>query len=75
MDQAYALGSTVLVTVDNGIRAHEAIDYAVSLGMDVVLTDHHEPGDTLPESALVTLHWARADGSEARTLLRRWCRP
>jgi single-stranded-DNA-specific exonuclease len=68
VDQAYALGSTVLVTVDNGIRAHEAIDYAVSLGMDVVLTDHHEPGDTLPESALVTLHWARADGSEARTL-------
>ena len=68
VDQAYALGSTMLVTVDNGIRAHEAIDYAVSLGMDVVLTDHHEPGDTLPESALVTLHWARADGSEVRTL-------
>lgn len=33
----------LLITVDCGIAAKEEIDYAVTLGMDVIVTDHHEP--------------------------------
>jgi single-stranded-DNA-specific exonuclease len=33
----------VLITVDCGISSNEEIDYAQTLGMDVILTDHHEP--------------------------------
>ncbi|MBT3182352.1 MAG: single-stranded-DNA-specific exonuclease RecJ [Deltaproteobacteria bacterium] len=40
----------LLITVDNGIRANEAIDLANDLGMEVVLTDHHELGKTLPNA-------------------------
>ena len=43
----------LIVTVDNGISAHEEILYAGTLGMDVVVTDHHTPRDTLPQAAAV----------------------
>jgi len=43
----------LLLTVDNGIVAHEAIAYAYSKGVPVLVTDHHAPGDTLPEAAAV----------------------
>lgn len=38
----------VVVTVDNGISAHSGIDYAKSLGLTVIVTDHHECGKILP---------------------------
>lgn len=43
----------VLMTVDNGILGHSGIDYAGQLGLDVVVTDHHLPGDTLPDAVAV----------------------
>lgn len=43
----------VIITVDNGIKSHEAIDYCNSLGIDVLVTDHHEPGETLPNAYAV----------------------
>ena len=43
----------VILTVDNGVVAQEAIDYANDMGLVVVVTDHHEPGDTLPNAAAV----------------------
>lgn len=43
----------VLVTVDNGILGHSGIDYANGLGLDVVVTDHHLPGATLPDAVAV----------------------
>lgn len=39
-----------LITVDNGIQALEATKLAVSYGMKVVITDHHQLGDTLPNT-------------------------
>jgi len=36
-------GTKLIITCDTGITAHEAIDYANSRGVDVVVTDHHEP--------------------------------
>lgn len=43
----------LLMTVDNGIVAHEAIAYAKSKGLTVIVTDHHEMGETLPPADAV----------------------
>ena len=47
------LGVTLLITVDCGITGVEEVRYAASLGMDVVITDHHECKDTLPPACAV----------------------
>lgn len=46
-------GIRLIITVDNGVTNLEEIAYARSLGMDVVVTDHHQPGDSLPAAAAV----------------------
>lgn len=38
----------IIVTVDSGVASLEGVAYAKSLGMTVIITDHHLPGDTLP---------------------------
>jgi single-stranded-DNA-specific exonuclease len=43
----------LLITVDNGIAAHAGVEAARKLGMDVLVTDHHLPGDTLPDALIV----------------------
>jgi len=43
----------VLVTVDCGVNSLEAVDEANRLGVDVILTDHHEPGEVVPEALAV----------------------
>lgn len=50
----------LIITTDNGIVAHEAIEYANSLGLKVIVTDHHEPSDTLP-NALAVINPKRKD--------------
>lgn len=59
VDRARARGAAVLLTVDNGIRAHEAIAYAAACGLTVLVTDHHEPDDGLPPDASAVVHWRR----------------
>ncbi|MCC6501120.1 MAG: single-stranded-DNA-specific exonuclease RecJ [Anaerolineales bacterium] len=46
-------GVKLLVTCDTGITAHEAVDYANSRGVDVVVTDHHDLGETLPNAKAI----------------------
>lgn len=46
-------GSSLIVTVDCGITAVEEVRLAIELGMEVVVTDHHQPGDTLPECPIL----------------------
>ena len=43
----------VLITVDNGIAAHAGIEEAQRLGMEVLVTDHHLPGERLPNALIV----------------------
>lgn len=43
----------LILTVDNGIVAFEAIDYAVSRGLDVIVTDHHLPSTSLPRAVAI----------------------
>lgn len=49
-----------IITVDNGISAHAEIMYAAALGIDVVVTDHHTPRETLP-AAVAVINPHRAD--------------
>lgn len=46
-------GYNLLITVDCGISSIEEIKIATSMGMDVIVTDHHIPGDTSPEAYAV----------------------
>lgn len=43
----------VLVTVDNGIASIDGVSAARQLGMSVIITDHHLPGETLPEADII----------------------
>ena len=43
-------GYSLIITVDNGISCHEAINKANQLGMDVIVTDHHDLPETLPNA-------------------------
>ena len=53
-------GASLLVTVDCGTMSHEAIDVANRIGLDVIVLDHHQQGDTLP-SALAVVNPNRDD--------------
>ena len=46
-------GCKLIVTVDNGISAVEEADYAAELGIDLIITDHHLPPETLPKAIAV----------------------
>ena len=46
-------GFRLVVTVDNGISAVEEAACARELGLDLIITDHHLPGDTLPDAVAV----------------------
>jgi single-stranded-DNA-specific exonuclease len=48
-----ARGADVLVTVDNGIASVEGVAAANALGLQVLVTDHHLPGPTLPDAAVI----------------------
>ena len=46
-------GARLIVTCDTGITAYEAVDYANSRGVDVVITDHHDLGPMLPNAKAI----------------------
>jgi single-stranded-DNA-specific exonuclease len=53
IDEAKRRGCSLVVTVDCGITASEAIEHARSLGIDTVVTDHHEPPAVLPDAVAI----------------------
>ena len=53
IDRLHAEGASVVVSVDCGIRGHEAAVRARELGVDLIITDHHEPGADLPVALAV----------------------
>jgi len=70
-DEGYGLSSqgiavalkahaSVMVTLDCGIKSHDLIAQAQDQGLDVIVTDHHTPGDTLPP-AIAVLDPMRSD--------------
>ncbi len=48
-----AEGTQLLITVDCGIRSLEEVQRAKELGLHVIVTDHHQPGDVLPQADAV----------------------
>lgn len=53
VERLHAEGARVIVSVDCGIRAAEAAQRARDLGLDLIITDHHEPDRTLPQALAV----------------------
>ena len=60
VDEAKAAGASLILSADCGITAHEAAAHAAKIGLDLIITDHHEPDDTLPQ-ALAVINPKRAD--------------
>ena len=60
IDYAAAQGCNLIITLDCGIKAVEKVAYANSKGIDVIVCDHHTPGDTLPD-AVAVLNMKRKD--------------
>ena len=57
VDKLKEQGVSLIITVDNGISAIEESKYIKELGIRLVITDHHQPGDELPEAdAVVNPH-------------------
>lgn len=52
----------LIIAVDHGIVAHDKIDFAKTLGIDVIVCDHHEPAETKP-SAHAIIHTTQISGS------------
>ncbi|MBR7092057.1 MAG: single-stranded-DNA-specific exonuclease RecJ [Clostridia bacterium] len=53
IDNLRAQGCALLITVDNGISAVDEVAYAAAQGVDVVITDHHQPKEQLPAAVAV----------------------
>ncbi len=53
IDSAIEFDTKLLIAVDCGVTAIEPVKYARSLGIDVVICDHHEPGDEIPDAVAV----------------------
>ncbi|MFQ6104166.1 MAG: single-stranded-DNA-specific exonuclease RecJ [Candidatus Glassbacteria bacterium] len=51
--RAKEVGAALIVTVDCGIVAYDEINLARSMNLDVIVTDHHEPGPVLPDAVAV----------------------
>ena len=53
IDKLKEYGVSLIITVDNGIVAIDEVKYAKSLGIDMVITDHHQPREELPQAVAV----------------------
>lgn len=67
--KAKEAGAGLILTADCGVNALEAVEKASSLGIDVIITDHHRPGPVLP-SAIAVVNPYRED---AKVLFRDLC--
>lgn len=50
VEEAHKRGANLIITVDNGISSHEGVATANDYGIKVIITDHHLPGETLPDA-------------------------
>lgn len=53
IDEAVGQGISLIITVDTGITAVDEVEYARARGIDVVITDHHEPGSQTPNATAI----------------------
>ncbi|MEB3004041.1 single-stranded-DNA-specific exonuclease RecJ [Capnocytophaga sp. G2] len=60
IDYAVDNDVSLIITLDCGIKGHEKVQYAKGKGIEMIITDHHTPAETLPE-AVAVLNPKRAD--------------
>lgn len=60
VDYAHQHECSLIIALDCGIKAHDKVDYANSLGIDFIICDHHTPSDTIP-NAVAVLNMKRSD--------------
>lgn len=53
IDKISAAGASLIITVDNGISSEVEAEYIYTLGMELIITDHHQPGEKLPRAEAV----------------------
>ncbi len=53
IDEARQRGASLIIALDCGITGHEAVNYARSQGIDLIICDHHTVGDTIPDAVAV----------------------
>lgn len=53
IDFANSIGSTLIITCDCGTNAFDQIEYAMEIGIDVIVTDHHKPEEKIPDCIAV----------------------
>ncbi|PCJ62254.1 MAG: single-stranded-DNA-specific exonuclease RecJ [Planctomycetota bacterium] len=53
IEKVYNEGCKLLITADCGIRSIEEVDFAKSIGLDIIITDHHEQGELLPNACAI----------------------
>ena len=53
LEYAASNGFTLVITLDCGIRSNELVDYGNQLGLEMIICDHHLPGETLPKAAAI----------------------
>lgn len=53
VEQMAEKGYTLIITVDNGVKAFEAVERANELGIDVIITDHHQFDQDLPDACTI----------------------
>ena len=68
LDELLALRPELLITVDNGVAAHDGIAAARRHGLRVVVTDHHLPGKTLPDADAIVNPNLAADDFPSKAL-------
>jgi len=68
VEELRELSPRLVVTVDNGVASHAGVARARSLGMRVLVTDHHLPGDTLPDADVIVNPNLRDCGFPAKSL-------
>jgi single-stranded-DNA-specific exonuclease len=62
LEEVRSSGATLLVMADSGTNAIDEVGRARAMGIDVVILDHHQPGETLPDATALVNPW-RADSS------------
>lgn len=53
VDLALKKNPDIILTVDNGIASHKGVDAATKAGLEVIITDHHLPGNSLPNAKFI----------------------
>ncbi|WP_022852134.1 single-stranded-DNA-specific exonuclease RecJ [Limisalsivibrio acetivorans] len=61
IDEIRSRGTSLIITVDCGINAVEQVEKATEMGIDVIVTDHHQPAEVLPDKAVAVVNPMQED--------------